>query len=128
MIKQDSTEENMGRFETVEVHSKEIRGISVETDPVTINWLDPSLSDSVRWVFDGLPEGATSVVIKWDVESPFQNFGAECHGDGSIVLIGTGNKGIGGTFRYSILFLDAKEQVVAGIDPTVVSQPPPPHN
>ncbi|MCP4897241.1 MAG: hypothetical protein GY906_09755 [bacterium] len=128
MIKQDSLEEIMGKFETVKVNSKELRAISVDKDPVTVNWLYPAFNDSVRWVFDGLPTGASSVVIKWDNESPFKNYGAECGGDGSIVLIGTGIKSLGGAYRYSILFLDSEGQVVAGVDPTVVSEPPPPHD
>ena len=127
MVKQESQEEIMGKYEEVAVSGLKARAISVEPSTAWVFFNNPNKPDSVRWVFNGLPEGAVSVVIKWDVESPFQNFGAECHGDGRLVLIGTGNTGIEGLYRYSILFLDEKGQVVAGVDPEVGNDPEPPH-
>ncbi len=123
MIKQDSLEEIVGNKYAKVVVGGERSSIEVTPDPVTVYWLDATKEDSIRWEFNTpLPGGAKSVVIKWDVESPFQNFGAECD-NGRLVLIATGNTGIGGLFRYSILFLDEKGQVVAGVDPGVHNDP-----
>lgn len=93
---------------------------------VKVYRFDPDLVDSIKWVVSGVPKGH-SVVIKWDVESPFQNFGAEYSGvESRVILKATGLKGIGGFFRYSILLVDGAENVVAGIDPGSEVHPPPP--
>jgi hypothetical protein len=127
MIEQHSKEDGMGKYETVTVSGAGKPGeISVSPETATISWLDPAVPDSVRWVFDNVPEGI-SVLIKWDVESPFQNFGAHCLGDGRLEVIGTGNKGVGGLYRYSVLFVDGKQQIVAGVDPELENLPPPPY-
>jgi hypothetical protein len=126
VIDQFSKEDGMGKFEIVAVKGAgKSGGISVTPETVKVSWLDPTVPDSVRWEFDNVPEGI-SVLIKWDVESPFQNFGAQCLGNGRLVVIGTGNTGVGGLFRYSIVFVDAENQIIAGVDPQLDNIPPPP--
>ena len=116
----------MGKYVNVEVEFADSRVIKAVPD-VKVYRFDPTGADSIRWIVKGVPKGY-SVVVKWDIESPFQNFGAESSVDPeTVVLKATGLKGIGGFFRYSILLVDGQENVIAGVDPGVSDVPWPPH-
>lgn len=113
----------MARFRDVKVDS---RGREVGCDPMTANvyYAAEKEPDSVRWRFGSVPEGASRVEIRWDGGSPFGSMGLELD-DERPVLVGTGNFGVDGVYKYTILFFDG-DQVIAGLDPKIVNGPEPP--
>jgi len=87
----------------------------------------PTEPDSVRWEIKRFPAGAKTVMIKWEVDSPFLHLGAE-PADGKTakaVLIGTGNTRVEGLFKYSVLFLSSTGNIVTGVDPRIINDPVP---
>ena len=87
----------------------------------------PDEPDSVRWEIKKFPAGAKSVLIKWDVDSPFLHLGTEVAVPPvKAVIIGTGNTREEGWFKYSVIFLNARGEIVAGLDPKIFNDPEPP--
>lgn len=82
--------------------------------------------DSVRWTVETFPQGADRVELRWEVEAPFRDFGMKLH-QGKVVLLGTGNRGKEGSYKYTILFLDDAGNVLAGLDPMILNDPLPPN-
>ncbi len=101
-------------------------GDKVTCDPLqtTVYYDHPSAADSVRWVVQTFPDNAERVELQWEVEAPFRDFGASLH-NGKIVLLGNGNKAKRGSYKYTIVFLDAADEVVADLDPMIVNEPQP---
>jgi hypothetical protein len=94
-------------------------------DEVQLYFDDPKRPDSVRWAVGPLPKGATRLVIKWDVASPFIHLGVELpqSREEALVLLGTGNVRETGVFHYSVMAVDEKGQILAGVDPRIRNDP-----
>jgi hypothetical protein len=98
--------------------------VTVKPDPAHLYYDDPAGPDCLRWKIGPFPKGATRVEIKWETESPLRNMGAE---DGNAsekvgaVIVATGNEHIGGMFKYTVLFMDKDDNIIAGKDPMIIN-------
>ncbi len=118
------------RYAAVKVAARDGR-VLVKPDPVQVFFEEADRPDGVRWYVQ-LPPGATRVAITWELGSPFLNWtveglGAsreECGRRGwDVVLAASGNTRQRAMFKYTILFLDDEERVVAWVDPRVKNDP-----
>jgi hypothetical protein len=94
-------------------------------DEAQLYYDDPGKPDSVRWAVGRMPTGATRLVVKWDVASPFIHLGVEvpqAPGE-SLVLLGTGNVRETGVFHYSVMAVNEEGQILAGVDPRIRNDP-----
>ncbi len=107
------------RFETVTISFAD-DVTSVDKPVVQLYYDSPDGPDSVRWKVASKPQGTAKVKILWDTCGPF---GQVRDADGDID--GTGNLKKQGSYRYAVLFVDAKGQVLGGVDPLVDNQPEP---
>ncbi len=96
-------------------------------DEVQLYFDDPKHPNSVRWAVGKMPKGATRLVVKWDVASPFIHLGVEVPKESeSLVLLGTGNVREPGVFHYSVMAVNEEGQILAGVDPKIINDPTPP--
>lgn len=122
--------EGPSRYARVDVISRDGR-VFVKPDPVEVYFDDADRPDSVRW-YIRLPEGASTVALTWEVGSPFINWRVEGLGADretvskrgyDVVLTASGNLRQRATFKYTLLFLDEHERVVAWVDPRIKNLP-----
>lgn len=118
------------RYASVKVATRDGR-VFVKPDPVQVFFEEADRPDGVRW-YAQLPPGATRVAITWELGSPFLNWTVEGLGASreererrgwDVVLAASGNTREKAMFKYTILFLDDDERVVAWVDPRVKNDP-----
>lgn len=107
------------KFETVTV-SYEDGVTSVDKPVVRLYYDSPDGPDSVRWKVASKPQGTARTEILWDTCGPF---GQVTNRSGDID--GTGNLKKQGIYHYAVLFVDAKGQVLGGVDPDLENHPEP---
>lgn len=91
--------------------------ISVDPDPVTVNWKDGP--DSVEWKVNGLSGAAEYVAIEFPAGSCFKASGLTAGGR----LLATVNTEQGGTYKYDVIVYDAEGEVVDSVDPKTINEP-----
>jgi hypothetical protein len=93
---------------------------AVDRPSLTLYYDHPGGPHSVRWRVASRPEGTARIKVLWEREVPFGHVRrrrGEVHG--------TANRGRRGSFRYAVLFVDARGQVLAGVDPVIRNEPRP---
>lgn len=122
--------EGPSRYARVDVISRDGR-VFVKPDPVEVFFDDADRPDSVRW-YIRLPDGASSVALTWEVGAPFINWRVEGLGASAeavakrgydLILTASGNLREQATFKYTLMFLDEHERVVAWVDPRIKNEP-----
>jgi hypothetical protein len=102
--------------ETVVVSWKD-GGLSVDKDPVEINWdVGP---DSIHWRFVDMPSDVTFAAVSFKGQSCFRAIG----GSAELGVIGTLNTGEGGAYKYGIAVFNRDGKVVAQLDPGILNNP-----
>jgi hypothetical protein len=112
----------MDRFATVHVSCVEDK---ITCDPDVVQLYHLAGPDSVQWVIDSCPEGASGFQVSFQDESPFTDIGVAI-GSGVTKLVATGNRMKKGNFKYTLRFLDSSGAVVAEVDPAITNDPLPP--
>jgi hypothetical protein len=108
---------------TIKVTWTKKNGVQVSDKKAQLNWDTPDKPDSVEWVFKGtLPDGV-EMRIMWDVRAPFDKVARV---PGTSAILGTWNTMEQGIFEYSVVMVElATGQILAGIDPMIINDPPP---
>lgn len=75
--------------------------------------------DSVLWSFGEIEAKVAYVEVRFDSGSPFTQMLA-ARGGG---ILGTGNTGKEGTYKYTVRVYDATGAVVASLDPRIINDP-----
>lgn len=115
----------MPRFKDVTLKwDAQEKRILCDPDIAEVYYRHPKGPSCVRWVVESMPRAAKRVEVKWETESPFLHMGAEIRNK-KLCLLGTGNRGKQGLYKYMVLFLDEDDNVVAAIDPGVRDEPEP---
>jgi hypothetical protein len=106
-------------FETVTISFAD--GVTSVDKPVVRLYYDsPDGPDSIRWKVASKPQATARVKILWDTAGPFGQV-RNANGD----IDGTGNLKKQGSYHYAVLFVDAKGQVLGGVDPDIINDPRP---
>lgn len=79
--------------------------------------------NSVVWIIESAPAAAVGVMIRWQGESPFDDLSMSLDGK---LLMASANRMKRGHYKYSILFFDQEQNIIATLDPGVFNEPDPP--
>lgn len=116
----------MQKFADVTVSwNPKTKKIEVNPETVQVYHNHPPGPSCVRWIVESMPRKAKRVEIKWDAESPLLHMGAQVCTK-KFCLVATGNRCKEGMYKYSVSFLDEKDEVIATKDPWVKDDPKPP--
>jgi hypothetical protein len=78
---------------------------------------------SVVWIIDSAPADAVGVMIRWQGESPFDDLCMSLDGK---LMMASANRMKKGYYKYSILFFDKEQNIIAKLDPGIFNEPDPP--